>query len=505
MLMTPAQAAETITPDDGDTGLWTIFTILVIGILILGDLVTRFGLPRLRSWFCPKEELKVKLLSETAVLPTRGTEGSAGLDLSASEDYKINSGDYLLIKTGVAVELPRGTYGRLASRSSLASMGVEVSAGVIDRDFRGEIKVLMHNQSGREFWVRRGDRVAQLIVERVMEVEVQQVTSLSETSRELRDQCYATSWQSSTSEGGEPCPSAATEEVRTPAGVEGPAANRCRNPGGEGDGTASAGEPRSKTRIKAEDLQLQRPIPPMIPAGKGPVIRCRNPEEQGDGSALMGVPKGSVTAKSSATKLRSGNTGLMDGPPEGLGICPIGAPMPSSWFQQGASLNERAKCLKVQVKDIVPEVQINSVEGYPGLVSWNLMRPEWWTSHGDESLEELADRSGLAKFWPLHMEEIWEVLEKSLESPERDRWHEIPINSATVMMVRLHPQSRRKIYDFKNDVMDSTWNYGRMHLTIVKLECGSFCMGSGHRFGNASPYLDDRWRGITCFIKVKRA
>ena len=57
------------------------------------------------------------------------------------------------------MELPRGTCGRLSSRSGLAaSHGIEVSAGVFDRDFRGEVKVLIHHLSGREFWVRHGDR-----------------------------------------------------------------------------------------------------------------------------------------------------------------------------------------------------------------------------------------------------------------------------------------------------------------------------------------------------------
>eukprot|EP00435_Cladocopium_sp_Y103_P036774 s34_g9.t1 len=566
LLLTPAEAAENITPGDEESGFWTILTVLVVGVLILGDLMTRFGLPRIRSWFCPKEELKVKLLSESAVLPTRGTVGSAGLDLSASEDYKINPGDYLLIKTGVAVELPRGTYGRLASRSSLASMGVEVSAGVIDRDFRGEIKVLMHNQSGREFWVRRGDRIAQLIVERVMEVEVQQVTSLSETSRgrqgfgstgleawsseELRSRAVrslrmgsqmhfggssatnamrsptTTPRKSSMSHEMESCPripnqdpvpgeeTSSTAISQVASSVTGPAANRCRNPERQGDGSACAGVPQNEKRIKAEDLVKRRPkTPPSIPAGRGPAIRCRNPLTQGDGSALAGEPEGGGSHESSATTgercsattLQGGKTKLMEGPPANLGLCPIGAPMPGAWFQESASFTERARVLKVQMKDIVPELQPDAVDGCPGLVKWDLLRPHQWIVKEDETLEELADRSGLAKFWPLHSDELWKLVKESLESPERDEWREVQINSATVMMVRLHNQPRRKIYDFKNETMSSAWNYGAMQLTIAKLMNGSFEIISGHRFGNGSPFLDVRWRGITCFIRTRRA
>ena len=186
LMLTPAEAADSTSPDDEEGSFGLILTILVISILIVGDLMTRFGLPRLRSWLFPKEELKVKLLSESASLPTRSTTGSAGLDLCSIQDYRIGPGEYQLVRTGLAVEMPSGTYGRLASRSGLASHSIEVSAGVIDRDFRGEVKVLVHNQSGREFWVRTGDRIAQLIVEKVMEVEVNQVETLSETSRGIR-------------------------------------------------------------------------------------------------------------------------------------------------------------------------------------------------------------------------------------------------------------------------------------------------------------------------------
>eukprot|EP00435_Cladocopium_sp_Y103_P010224 s4469_g2.t1 len=155
-------------------------------ILVLVDMCSRFGVDTLRRWIQRKEPgLKVKLMHEAATVPTRGTEGSAGLDLTTVEEYKIPAGEYMLIRTGIAVELPYGTYGRIASRSSLASRGLQIGGGVIDRDYRGEIKVLMYNHSAMEFWVRPGDRVAQLIVEKVMEVQVQQVDSLSSTARGL--------------------------------------------------------------------------------------------------------------------------------------------------------------------------------------------------------------------------------------------------------------------------------------------------------------------------------
>ena len=99
---------------------------------------------------------------------------------------KIPSGEYALIRTEIAFELPHGTYDQIATRTALATHGLEVGAGVIDQDFRGEIKVLLHNRSGMEFWMRSGDQIAELIVEKVMEVQVTQMARLSTTARGSR-------------------------------------------------------------------------------------------------------------------------------------------------------------------------------------------------------------------------------------------------------------------------------------------------------------------------------
>ena len=92
----------------------------------------------------------------------------------------------MLVRTGIAVELPHGTSGRIATRSSLATRGIEIGGGGgggIDRGYR-EIRVLVHNLSPMEFWIR-SDRIAQMIVEKVLEVPVRQVDSLSATARHI--------------------------------------------------------------------------------------------------------------------------------------------------------------------------------------------------------------------------------------------------------------------------------------------------------------------------------
>ena len=140
--------------------------LLTAAIAILGDILFRFGTAGVKRWFKAKEELKVKLLSPEAILPTRGSEHAAGLDLYSTIETMVQPGDSVLVKRGIALELPPGSYGRIAPRSSLAIRGIETGAGVIDRDFRGEVKVLLRNHSDVDLRIYKGDRIAQVVIER---------------------------------------------------------------------------------------------------------------------------------------------------------------------------------------------------------------------------------------------------------------------------------------------------------------------------------------------------
>jgi dUTP pyrophosphatase len=124
------------------------------------------------------ERIKVALLNPSAVLPRRGTPGAAGLDLTSVECAIVLPGHRKLISTGIAVRVPDGTYGRIAPRSGLAlKSGVHVGAGVIDADYTGTVGVLLFNMDPTEpFEVRIGDRIAQLIVERISACEPEAVT-----------------------------------------------------------------------------------------------------------------------------------------------------------------------------------------------------------------------------------------------------------------------------------------------------------------------------------------
>lgn len=130
-----------------------------------------------------EERLRVQLIHPAARLPERASAGSAGYDLFSVRDVQIMPGQVTPVYTGVVVELPSGTYGRIAPRSSLAQRGINVFGGVIDTDYRGELVVLLHNISSAIYSVRANDKVAQLIIERIAMPLVERVEALSETAR----------------------------------------------------------------------------------------------------------------------------------------------------------------------------------------------------------------------------------------------------------------------------------------------------------------------------------
>lgn len=128
--------------------------------------------------------LLIKKLSSTAKLPTRGSAFAAGYDLYASQPTSIPARGKALVETDISIAVPAGTYGRVAPRSGLASKHfIDTGAGVIDADYRGPVKVLLFNHSETEFAVAVGDRIAQLIVERIYTPEVVEVQELEESVR----------------------------------------------------------------------------------------------------------------------------------------------------------------------------------------------------------------------------------------------------------------------------------------------------------------------------------
>ncbi len=131
-------------------------------------------------------ELRVKRLDPNSVIPHYAHRGDAGLDLFSSEDIAIEPRTAGLVRTGIAVELPAGTEGQVRPLSGLAlecSLTVLNSPGTIDEGYRGEICVVLINHGSKSFLVKRGTRIAQLVIQRRLEVEVIEVAALGDTSR----------------------------------------------------------------------------------------------------------------------------------------------------------------------------------------------------------------------------------------------------------------------------------------------------------------------------------
>ncbi|KAK9245562.1 dUTP diphosphatase [Lipomyces tetrasporus] len=128
--------------------------------------------------------LQVKLLSDKAKTPTRGSLLAAGYDIYGVEDVLIKAQDRAMIATDIAVAIPAGHYGRIAPRSGLATKhGIQTGAGVIDADYRGPLKMLLFNQSNQDFQIHAGDRIAQMVIEKIITPEIVTVAELDETDR----------------------------------------------------------------------------------------------------------------------------------------------------------------------------------------------------------------------------------------------------------------------------------------------------------------------------------
>jgi dUTP pyrophosphatase len=131
-----------------------------------------------------QDSLKFKQLDPRAILPTRGSLRSAGLDLFCIEDLAIEPKSRVRAPTGLGVAIPDGFYGRVAPRSGLAAKhGLDVLSGVIDADYRGEIICLLYNTGDEQILLPAGSKICQLIIEQIITPEPTWAEQLEETAR----------------------------------------------------------------------------------------------------------------------------------------------------------------------------------------------------------------------------------------------------------------------------------------------------------------------------------
>ena len=135
-----------------------------------------------------KQQVKIKKLNSKAMLPTYGSEYSAGADLYAcmEETVTIQPGETVLIKTGLAMAIPEGYAGLIYSRSGLATkkgLAPANKVGVVDADYRGEVMVPLHNHSRVAVEVEHGERIAQMVITPFLTAEYMLAEELDETER----------------------------------------------------------------------------------------------------------------------------------------------------------------------------------------------------------------------------------------------------------------------------------------------------------------------------------
>ncbi|UWX11187.1 CRPV-078 [Crowpox virus] len=129
-------------------------------------------------------------ITGNATVPSKQSQWAAGYDLYSAYDYTVQPMDKELIFTDLIISVPRGYYGRIAPRSGLAyNYFIDVGAGVIDSDYRGNVGILIFNFGKKEFNICKGDRVAQIIFEKIAQPEIREAISVDAIDITERGSC----------------------------------------------------------------------------------------------------------------------------------------------------------------------------------------------------------------------------------------------------------------------------------------------------------------------------
>lgn len=128
-------------------------------------------------------EIKVKKLDPESKVPLYANSTDAGMDLFSTEDVVIKSGQLHKVKTGISIELPEGYVSLVWDKSGIASKLVKTFAGVIDSGYRGEYLIALMNLGKEDYKIEKGDKVAQVLIQKVEHPDILVVEELSETSR----------------------------------------------------------------------------------------------------------------------------------------------------------------------------------------------------------------------------------------------------------------------------------------------------------------------------------
>ncbi len=130
-------------------------------------------------------KVKIKKFNNEAMLPKYAHQGDAGMDLFSVENFVLKSGERKICQTGIGMAIPEGYVGLIWDKSGIASKGgVKTMGGVIDSGYRGEIGIILQNLSQEEYNIKSGDKIAQIIIQKVENPEIEEVDEFKkETER----------------------------------------------------------------------------------------------------------------------------------------------------------------------------------------------------------------------------------------------------------------------------------------------------------------------------------
>ena len=131
-----------------------------------------------------KIKIKIKKLNPDAIIPDYGHPGDAGMDIYSVENIIIAPGKRALVSTGITTEIPEGYVALIWDKSGLAAKsGIKIMGGIIDCHYRGEWKIVLFNTSENNYEVKKGEKIAQALIQPVASPEIEEVSELSDTSR----------------------------------------------------------------------------------------------------------------------------------------------------------------------------------------------------------------------------------------------------------------------------------------------------------------------------------
>lgn len=130
-----------------------------------------------------KQKIKVKKLSSDAIVPKYAHEDDAGLDVYSIQNLVLKPHYRAVVKTGISMELPKNHVALVWDKSGMASKGIKTMGGVIDAGYRGEYKIVLVNLSSKDFEIKKGQKIAQILIQKVEKPEIEEVKKLKKSSR----------------------------------------------------------------------------------------------------------------------------------------------------------------------------------------------------------------------------------------------------------------------------------------------------------------------------------